>query len=238
MQRVNLLGTALHPQTWAVVNECTRRTCHARAGRAVSPWEFSMPWEEDAETDAEAGGGGGAGDAARAVLSAAAPSAEEALAWLEGVCPGASRQARPPQLTRLELRSFLDPVIDAKGREAQLTLDLRPLPGLQALRLRWPRTRRGGGAWLHVRLATAAPPGALHAALRELSVTSVGRHGRMVVDAALLEHLAAEVRARAGGFASRMCRRRTGRGLLSTPARQIRSNLGFRLRSGPHQNPQ
>jgi hypothetical protein len=165
-----------------------------------------MPWEEDAVP--EAGGGGGAGDAARAVLSAAAPSAEEALAWLEGVCPGASRQARPPQLTRLELRPvFEDEANGPSLPEAQLTLDLRPLPGLQALHVCWPWSE--GTGVQHVRLATTAPPGALHAALRELSVTccgGCGRHGRMVVDAALLEHLAAEVRARAGGFASRICR--------------------------------
>ncbi len=54
---------------------------------------------------------------------------------------------------------------------------------------------------MHVRLATAAPQGALHAALRELIVTCCGDCGRracMVVDAALLEHLAAEVRALCG----------------------------------------
>ncbi len=132
-----VVNLAHHPQVWAVVNECKRRSCHARAGRAVSPWEFSMPWEVEAVP--EAGGGGGAGNAARAALSAAAPSAEEALAWLEVACPGASRQARPPQLKRLELRPVFEDEANGPGLpEAQLTLDLRPLPSLQALHVCWP----------------------------------------------------------------------------------------------------
>jgi hypothetical protein len=163
-----------------------------------------MPWDVDAVLVPGAAGGG-----ARAALSAAAPSAEEALAWLEGVCPGASRQARPPQLTRLELR----PILATEAREP-LTLDLRPLPGLQALHLMWPWTK---GWVLGLRLATAAPPGAAHAALRELRVTCGFARSfedvTMGVGPALLEHLAAEVRARAGGGA---CLNRGGRASAAT----------------------